>query len=197
MWATNSRGTVYSNQHLNYTVDDKEFWDFTYNEMGEYDLPANLQYILSHTQAQQVVYFGHSQGTTQWFIANALNTGISQYFKAFIGLAPVAHVTNQRSVFVKTLDLLEIPDLVYEYMWEFLYVPAISDYAAPFLHYLPRTVWNFIETVVGFDVSYHLDLGSLPMMGRNDVGGTSTKNLMHWIQNIRSGNFAQFDYGST
>lgn len=105
-------------------------------------------------------------------------------------------MTNQRSVFVKTLDLLEIPDLIYEYVWEFLYVPAISDYAAPFLHALPRTVWTFIETVVGFDVSYHLDLGSLPMMGRNDVGGTSTKNLMHWIQNIRSGNFAQFDYGS-
>jgi len=99
-------------------------------------------------------------------------------------------------VIVRTLDLLEVPDLLIEYFWEFLYLPSISTIAAPFLHYFPRFVWNFIETVVGFDLTYHLDLGSLPMMGRNDVGGTSTKDIMHWIQNARSGNFAQYDYGA-
>lgn len=34
------------------------------------------------------------------------------------------------------------------------------------------------------------------MMGRNDVGGTSTKNLLHWVQMVRSGYFQQFDFGS-
>jgi len=34
------------------------------------------------------------------------------------------------------------------------------------------------------------------MMARNDIGGTSTKDLLHWIQNTRSGNSAQFDYGA-
>ena len=34
------------------------------------------------------------------------------------------------------------------------------------------------------------------MMGANDVGGTSTKNLVHWIQMVRSGYFRQYDYGS-
>jgi len=196
VWVTNNRGTVYSNEHTTLTVDDQAYWNFTYNEMGKYDVPANLHYILFQTGAKQVIYFGHSQGTTQWFIANALNQSLSQYFKAFVGLAPVAHVTRHTSVLVKTLDLLEIPDLLHEYVWEFLYVPAISTYAAPFLHFFPRTVWTFLETMVGFDKMTHIYLGSLPMMGRNDVGGTSTKNLMHWMQNIRSGNFAQFDYGA-
>lgn len=54
-----------------------------------------------------------------------------------------------------------------------------------------------IEAIVGFDQVYHVDLGQLPMMGRNDVGGTSTKNILHWIQLIRSNYFRQFDYGST
>ena len=51
IWVTNSRGTVYSNEHVNLTVDDEAFWNFTYNEMGQYDVPANLNYILSQTNA--------------------------------------------------------------------------------------------------------------------------------------------------
>jgi lysosomal acid lipase/cholesteryl ester hydrolase len=34
------------------------------------------------------------------------------------------------------------------------------------------------------------------MMGNNDIGGSSTKNIMHWSQMIRSGRLAQFDYGT-
>jgi lysosomal acid lipase/cholesteryl ester hydrolase len=41
-----------------------------------------------------------------------------------------------------------------------------------------------------------MDLGMLPMMGRNDVGGTSTKNLLHWVQMVRAGYFQMFDYGT-
>ena len=33
------------------------------------------------------------------------------------------------------------------------------------------------------------------MMANNDLGGTSSKNMMHWSQMIRSGTVAQFDYG--
>ena len=65
VWATNNRGTAYSNKHVNWTVNDKEFWNFTMNEMGKYDVPANVKYVLSHAQGNfdQVIWFGHSQGT--------------------------------------------------------------------------------------------------------------------------------------
>jgi len=45
VWVTNSRGTVFSNTHVKYTTADKEFWDFSFHEMGQYDVPANLNYI--------------------------------------------------------------------------------------------------------------------------------------------------------
>lgn len=51
VWVTNSRGTVYSNEHVNLTVDDEAYWNFTVNEMGQYDVPGNLNYILAHTNA--------------------------------------------------------------------------------------------------------------------------------------------------
>ena len=49
VWVTNSRGTVFSNKHIKYNADQREFWNFTFNEMGQYDVPANLHYILEAT----------------------------------------------------------------------------------------------------------------------------------------------------
>lgn len=198
IWATNNRGTAYSNEHLNYTTNDKEYWNFTMGDMAKYDVPAHVKYVLAHAQGNfsQVIWFGHSQGTAQWFIANSLDANLAKYFKAFIGLAPVMYVYNQNSVLATILSLLQIPDLAYYEIDSLLYIPGIADWATPFLHYFPRFVWNFVQTVVGFDKTYHLDLGMLPMMGRNDVGGTSSKNLMHWTQMMRSGYFQAFDYGS-
>jgi len=60
VWVTNSRGTVFSNSHEVYTIKDAQYWNFTFHEMGLYDVPANIQYILSETGFDQVVYFGHS-----------------------------------------------------------------------------------------------------------------------------------------
>lgn len=75
-------------------------------------------------------------------------------------------------------------------------MPQLSAVGPYFLHQFPRFVWAFIETIVGFDKQQHLDLATLPMMGRNDIGGTSTKNLLHWVQMVRAGYFQQFDFGS-
>lgn len=80
-----------------------------------------------------------------------------------------------------TLDLLEIAELFYNYFKSFLYFPVISPYLEPILHQLPNFVWNLVEAMCGFDMTFHIDLAELPMMARNDVGGTSSKNMMHWI----------------
>jgi pimeloyl-ACP methyl ester carboxylesterase len=108
IWATNSRGSAYSNRHVSLTTEDDAFWNFTLHEMGKYDVPANVEYVLAHAMGnfQQVIWFGHSQGTSQWFIANAVHPELNKYFKAFIGLAPVMYVYNQNSVLATTLSLL-------------------------------------------------------------------------------------------
>lgn len=49
IWATNSRGSAFSNRHLNYTTDNAEFWNFSMHEMGQYDVPANVHYVLNNS----------------------------------------------------------------------------------------------------------------------------------------------------
>ena len=47
---------------------------------------------------------------------------------------------------------------------------------------LPRTTWKGIEGIIGFNTKSHIDFGRLPMMVRNDLGGSSSQNFKHWMQ---------------
>ncbi len=49
VWATNNRGTVFSNMHTKLKPSQPEFWDFSFDEMAKYDVPANLDYIAKET----------------------------------------------------------------------------------------------------------------------------------------------------
>jgi len=94
------------------------------------------------------------------------------------------------------MNLLELPELVYDSMLAILYLPVIPKIAFPLMHFFARTSWSIVQSFVGYDKKVHLDLTFMPMMARNDVGGTSAKNLLHWTQNMRSGDFRPFDYGA-
>lgn len=73
VWLGNSRGNKHSLNHTKYNPHkDKEFWEFTFQDMADYDLPGGFRYIANQTQ-QKVSYIGHSQGTIQMFIALAKN----------------------------------------------------------------------------------------------------------------------------
>ena len=76
VWMTNNRGTMHSLGHLrngyyNWRNTFSQYWDFCYDEMAEFDLPANLNYVTEKTGYEKVVYIGHSQGTTQFWAAGS------------------------------------------------------------------------------------------------------------------------------
>ena len=61
LWLTNNRGNRYSYQHETLTTKDNQFWNFTFNEMGEYDLPDTVEYIKYKTNVDKLTaYIGHS-----------------------------------------------------------------------------------------------------------------------------------------
>jgi len=45
VWAGNFRGNKYSHIHINKNITEEKFFDFSWQEMAEYDIPAMYKYI--------------------------------------------------------------------------------------------------------------------------------------------------------
>jgi len=95
VWLGNNRGNRWSTNHVSLDPASKEFWDFTWEEMGTKDTPAVIDFILKSTGFSQINYIGHSEGTTQIMAGAAL---MPDYYKskmkiAFL-LAPPANMRH-------------------------------------------------------------------------------------------------------
>ncbi|ODN01621.1 Lipase 3 [Orchesella cincta] len=67
VWLGNQRGNEFSIRHSRVPVSSSKFWNFSFHEMGMYDLPAMLDYVTKITQKPKAHYIGFSMGTTLFF----------------------------------------------------------------------------------------------------------------------------------
>ena len=199
VWSGNARGNKYSRSHVKYDPDnDREFWDFSWDDIAAYDLPVFFDYVTKATGQQKIDYMGHSQGTTVMFAALAdKNPVVTQHLGKFIALGPVAYVFHQSSKPMQILSDSRLLDLLnYLNLDEF----SPSDW-------LQKSVWKIICAQFG-NICVDL-LGSFSdadpsrdNMERADVfvghfpSGTSLKNVYKWQQEILVDAFQKFDYGA-
>jgi lysosomal acid lipase/cholesteryl ester hydrolase len=57
----NARGNRYSKQHKLFSTHGKEFWQYSWHEIGVLDLPTMIDYVQGTTNQEKLQYIGHSQ----------------------------------------------------------------------------------------------------------------------------------------
>jgi lysosomal acid lipase/cholesteryl ester hydrolase len=72
VWLGNTRGNDYGLHHKKLKVESKEFWNFSWHEIGQFDLPTMIDFVLFKTKKPKLFYVGHSQGTTVLFVLMSL-----------------------------------------------------------------------------------------------------------------------------
>ena len=96
VWLGNSRGSPASLNHFTYDWErnSDKYWDFTFTEMGKYDLPAVFDYITQMTGFQKIAYVGHSMGTTQMFVNLSLEEeyNLSSKTSLFVAMVPAVYL---------------------------------------------------------------------------------------------------------
>lgn len=97
VWLLNNRGTAYSRTHKNHHILSHELWDYSFQDMGEHDIPAAIDYIHDATGGRKLVAVGHSQGATQVFAAISdpiTSERVQSKLMGLVGMSPVPHVSD-------------------------------------------------------------------------------------------------------
>jgi pimeloyl-ACP methyl ester carboxylesterase len=107
VWMANARGNTYSEKHKYLATDSEKYWDFSFHEIGKYDLPAEIDYILNTTGHKSLNYFGHSQGGSSILVLLSTNPSYNSKIKQAILLAPAAFMGNAPpTIFQASSDIM-------------------------------------------------------------------------------------------
>jgi len=195
VWLGNNRGNGISMTNKYYTPDQTEFWDFSWDEMAKYDMPAQIDYVLGQTGVQNLTYIGHSEGTIQAFAGLVSQPDLHEKLNLYVALAPVAYVGNQRAKLLEVLALLDV-DKIFALLGEkeFALPIAIEKLLPDICHIDPKLCEFELNLVMG--PSTYLNQTRMGYYMKYEPNPTSVKNMAHWAQGVRDKNFQMFDYGT-
>ncbi|KYM76202.1 Lysosomal acid lipase/cholesteryl ester hydrolase [Atta colombica] len=200
VWLGNIRGNTYSRAHVSLSPSDSRFWNFSFHEMGIYDLPAMISYITNITSHPLHTYIGHSMGTTSFYIMAVEHPEIARMVQMMISLAPAVFVNHMKSpirYFSRFVQKLEIITHFFgknEFLPHSDMLDYLSKYGCEIFNIEKEICANVIFLVCGFDKE-QFNYTLLPVILNHDPAGASAKTLVHFSQEIESGKFRQYDYG--
>mmetsp|Transcript_52417 Transcript_52417/g.87153 ORF Transcript_52417/g.87153 Transcript_52417/m.87153 type:complete len:402 (-) Transcript_52417:64-1269(-) len=195
VWLGNNRGNVYSKAHVTLNPDSKEFWEFSWDEMAKYDLPAMLNFILNTTGADKVVHVGHSEGTMQGF-AGYQDPSVASKVAVFVALAPVAYIGHLGSKFLVNLAKLDVAGIVSLLGFkQFLPSTAlIHDVAEIACDVSDKVCNDAMCALMGCDPN-NWNQTRWDVFASIDPAGTSVQNMVHFQQGANKDNWCYMDFG--
>ncbi|CAH0520966.1 unnamed protein product [Peronospora belbahrii] len=169
VWLANNRGTTWSREHVTYTDDDDEFWDFTWEDMEE---------------------------TTVAFAGFSFDQELAKQVSYFAALAPVAWTGHLTARIFKTMAVTHLDKLyqilgIREFTTKNKFIQElVGGFACTIADDLCTSA---ITMVVGSSVN--TNVSRIAVYISQTPAGTSVKNMAHYAQNIRDNTFASYDYG--
>lgn len=98
VWLFNARGNTYGRKHKQLNPDtDAKFWEFSFHEIGMYDFPATIDYILQVTMQTNLFLIAHSVSTTSTFVMLSEKPEYNAKIKAHFSLTPGAYFKHFKS----------------------------------------------------------------------------------------------------
>ncbi|MCO5562207.1 hypothetical protein L7F22_015833 [Adiantum nelumboides] len=193
VWVGNTRTTRFSYGHASYTKKDKGFWEWSVDELADYDLSAMMGLVQSQTN-QKLHYIGYSQASQQAFAAFSQGKLLEMVSKV-VFVAPVAYINHVNSP-VATLAASFYIDRLFQtlHIYEF----STSYRKKEMVDIICKATASgcfkaWISTFTGNNCC--LNVSRRVIIDTYETQSTSTKNLVHLAQQYRRKTFAKFDYG--
>lgn len=102
---------------MNYTAKQMCICFFRLHEVGYYDTRNSIDYILNATAKDDLIYIGHSQGTTNFFILVSMLPEYNSKIRVSVNMAPVVFMSHAKGLIIHTVALFERIILVFFIMY--------------------------------------------------------------------------------
>jgi len=198
VWLGNARGNTYSRSHCTMDPSDLKFWDFSFDQIGEFDLPAMIDKVIDATGAEKIHYGGHSMGTTSFMVMANKKPEYQEKIILANLLAPIAFVDHMISPLKYIAPFAGSIDWILEFLGvgEFLPSNAFTNWIAGFFcdeGIFQGICENVVFILCGFDEA-QTNNTLFETIVHHTPAGASTNTLLHYAQEINSKRFCAFDY---
>ncbi|XP_061857031.1 lysosomal acid lipase/cholesteryl ester hydrolase [Colius striatus] len=196
VWMGNSRGNTWSLKHKTLKPCQKEFWQFSFHEIGKYDIPAELYFIMNKTGQKDVYYIGHSEGSTSGLVTFSTYPDLAQKVKVFFSLGPVATITYATSPLVK---FIRLPESLIRFLFGYKGVLHQNEVLKRPLIRICKSLERVCVGILGYiagDKIQSFNTSRIDVYLGHYPAGTSVQNGIHWHQIAHAKQFQAYDYGS-
>ncbi|KAL4332998.1 hypothetical protein GQ457_07G000580 [Hibiscus cannabinus] len=193
VWIANTRGTRFCRQHVSLDPVLPEFWDWSWDELVAYDLPAVFGFVFNHT-GQKIHYIGHSLGTLIG-LASFSEGHQADKLKSAAFLSPVAYLSHMKTA----LGVLAARAFVGEITTLFGIAefnpkgPEASAFLKALCDHPGVDCYDLVSAVTGKNCC--LNASTVDLFLQNEPQSTATKNMVHLAQTVRDGVLKKYDYG--
>uniref|UniRef100_A0A7I4YFX5 Lipase n=2 Tax=Haemonchus contortus TaxID=6289 RepID=A0A7I4YFX5_HAECO len=200
VWMGNMRGNKYSRNHISFNPFFSSFWNFTWDKMAQYDLSSMIDHVLITSGQTHVYYVGHSQGTLTMFAKLSTDPAFSKKIRMMFALAPVGSVKHITGLIRKFIDGVSTNFAAFVSLFgsaEFLpnnfFTTTFTTLACE--TFIQREICKqILFAMVGYD-SKGMNTSRIPVYLSHTPAGTSSLNILHWMQMVKTGSVARFDHG--
>lgn len=190
----NSRGSKYSLKHVSKTILDPSYWDFTWDEQIDYDMPAIIKFVQETTGYPKIAFVGWSQGSTMMFGLLADRPEYADIIEPFVAFAPIAYIYHTNTPVKALLPLLPaLQDFNMGFSFSDAFRYNLKQVCGP-THAQHLACLSLANQLYG-DNSEGFDLHRIRTLTHHFPAGSSFKDVIHYAQEIRSEKFCRYNRG--
>ncbi|CAK7330007.1 unnamed protein product [Dovyalis caffra] len=192
VWVGNVRGTFWSHGHISLSEKDKEFWDWSWEELALFDLAEMIHHVYSVTSSK-VLIVGHSQGTIMSFAA-LIQPNVVEMVEAAALLCPISYLDHLTASLVLRMVGLHLDQVVLA-----MGIHQLNFRSEILIDLLDSICDGRIEctdlltSITGKNCCFNNS--NVDFFFEFEPHPSSAKNLRHLFQMIRKGTFSHYDYG--
>ncbi|CAN0924652.1 Triacylglycerol lipase 2 [Linum grandiflorum] len=171
-----------------------EFWNWSWDELATFDLPAIVDHIYKVT-GQKIHYVGHSMGTLI-VLASLSERHLVDKLKSTVLLCPIAyssHMKAQLAIIAAKAFLGEIGEMFGLAEFNPKEKPVV-DFIDILCHIGGLNCYDLMATCTGKNCC--LNTSTVDLFMKHEPQSTSLKNLVHFSQTVRDGVLRKFKYNT-